>query len=62
MALNTKDQYLHIRISAERKKQLFRLSEFVCLSSSSYLDRLIESTYFKFFDKEGNFIADNKTY
>lgn len=59
-----KDEYFMMRISAERKNQLNSLLELSHWpSKSAFIDRLISSTYYKYFDEKGRLKSEyeNKT-
>lgn len=58
---NLKTTFLHMRLSPEREKQLNILAKFCQMSKSAYIDRLISSTYYRFFDKEGNLLEDKES-
>lgn len=55
-----KDCILNVRISQKTKLQLEKLAELNLDSKSSYLSRLISSTYHKYFDMNGELKDDYK--
>lgn len=59
---NKKDTFLHLRISTEHKKFLIALACYSNMTISEYIDKLISSTYFRFFNTEGELIEDKETY
>lgn len=60
--MELRTEYLHIRLSQTQKLRLQKLAELSHYSISQYISRLIDSTYFRYFDKEGNLIyEDEKT-
>lgn len=58
--MELRTEYLHIRLSLTQKLRLQKLAELSHYSISQYVSRLIDSTYFRFFDKEGNLLNEDK--
>lgn len=49
-----------MRISLTRRNQLKKLAELKHSSVSEYLDRVIESSYHRFFDEKGDLIENSE--
>lgn len=58
--MESKTRYFTMRLSEERLLQLEKLSDLSAYSKSMYLDRLISSQYYKFFDKDGKLNEDKE--